>query len=306
MKKYLVNLLISIVTLFFCFFTAEIYFRYFYSESDGLGITLAHKKWGDKYWKPMNSLGFRDKEWSNKDLVGKKVIEVIGDSFVAGHGIKNIGDRFPDILAKKLGSEFAILNISNPGWGTKTELFVFKYFPLMPDYVIWSYFPNDILGVARKYGRSPPYEVTIPKGLLGNIINSSYFLNYCYWNIFRITKLSDEYSKWLQELYADPAIWNVHKEELELVCELAKSKKTKLIVILFPFLTKKVKSDLILDKVKEIFKNNNVPVLDVSTIINNLKEHELTVSKIDAHPSIIVHKLVSESLYDIVLNPIKE
>lgn len=304
MKNAFINISLSIVTVLFCFFIFELYFRFVYVESDGLGITLAHKKWGAKYWKPINSLSLRDREWKDADLAGKKVIAVIGDSFPAGHGIKNIADRFPDVLASKLGKEYAVINISLPGWGTETELLAFKYFVsgrhVMFNTVIWSYFPNDILDLTQHLGKKPPDEIAIPKGITGKIISNSYFLNFVYWDVFKITKLKNDYFEWLKEQYNDPQTWNLHKKELEQICKDVKNSKAKLIVVTFPFLINEVKSDVILEKVKDLFNQSNVPVLDVSDIISGLKESEIVISKNDAHPSIKLHRLVANNLYRII------
>ena len=48
-----------------------------------------------KYWKPINSYGYRDIEHVN--LKEKKLPFVVGDSFVAGHGIKNYKDLFSNV-----------------------------------------------------------------------------------------------------------------------------------------------------------------------------------------------------------------
>jgi len=302
LKKHLQNILTVFLSILLCFSISELYFRFFYIESDSLGFTLSHQKWVKKYWKPLNSNGLRDREWTQKDLTNKKVIAVIGDSFVAGHGIKNASDRFPDILATKLGNKYAIVNLSFPGWGTKTELFVLKNYPLKPDIVIWSYFPNDIKDAAKENKIFPPDEVKIPGGITGKAISASYFLNFIYWNIFRITNLNNDYFMWIQNQFNDSKVWNTHKRELETVCELTKNKNTKLIVVLFPFLTKEANSNIITEKVENVFLLNNVPVLDASKLIPKLMESELTVSKIDAHPSIKLHKLVGDELYKIVLS----
>ena len=302
MKKLFINFSISLLSVLFCSFVSEIFFRYFYVESDGLGITLSHKRWGDKYWKPVNSLSFRDREWTPNDLADKQVIGVLGDSFVAGHGIKNTADRFSNILANKLGNSYAVLNLGSPGIGTETELLILKVYPYKFDTVILSYFPNDILDAAKKYGRLPPDVIEVPKGLVGKAISSSYFLNFVYWNIFRIYGLKRNHFQWLQNQFYDSLIWSAHKEELEQICELTKSKNEKLIVVLFPFLTKEANSDLILQRVSEVFKEHAVEVLDVSKVIYGMKEKELVVSKIDAHPSVKLHELVGDALYKVVLD----
>lgn len=301
-RDIVVNLSISLLSILFCFVVSEVYFRFFYIQSDGLGITLAHKRWFTKYWKPINSFGLRDKEWTFADLAGKKVIGIFGDSFVAGHGIKDASERFPDILRESLGTDYAVLNIAKPGWGTRSELEALRAYPSMLNTIVWSYFPNDILDTTAQYRRFPPDVIETPKGFLGSIISHSYFLNFVYWNIYRYAKLTNKHFEWLKAQYNDPLIWESHKKELEEVCQLARTKNADLVIILFPFLTRKINSDSITNKVKDFFESNNTKVIEVKKIATGLKENELVVSKIDAHPSVKLHKLIANNLYGLLIN----
>ncbi len=105
-KKLLLIISISII-----FFTGiEIFFGFFFVKSDGFCFTLASKTWFKRYWLPINSLGYRDIEYTKDNLKGKRIVFVVGDSFVAGQGIKNYKDRFSNILQEKLGKSWAVLN----------------------------------------------------------------------------------------------------------------------------------------------------------------------------------------------------
>ena len=81
-------------------------------SSDAFGHTLASRQWFAKYWKPINSFGYRDIEHDLKNLGGKKLLFVVGDSFVAGHGITNPRDRFSDVLGAQLEENWEVFKIS--------------------------------------------------------------------------------------------------------------------------------------------------------------------------------------------------
>ncbi len=79
------NMLLSVFTIIIIFYLTEIYFS-FNTKSHPIGYSLASLIWYDKYWNPVNSSGFRDKEGAINH--NKKSIVFIGDSFTAGAGIK--------------------------------------------------------------------------------------------------------------------------------------------------------------------------------------------------------------------------
>ncbi|MGH7822021.1 MAG: hypothetical protein ACREQ9_19845, partial [Candidatus Binatia bacterium] len=70
------------------FLAAEIVFS-FVPRSNGNANALAMRKWMAEYWKPINRLGFRDADVAVADLEHKRKILVVGDSFVAGHGVED-------------------------------------------------------------------------------------------------------------------------------------------------------------------------------------------------------------------------
>ena len=283
----------------------ELYFRFFFVQSDGFGITYAHKKWMQKYWKPINSLNLRDREWSKKDLSNRNVIAVIGDSFVAGNGIEDVSDRFSNILEKKLDNNHFVINAGASGFNTRMEYQVLSDFVTLEELetIIWSYFPNDIQDAAHSFGRMHPYAHIGPKGSMKWLISKSYFFNFAYWRVARLGIIGQtkNYSLWLKGQFKDPDVMRAHKEELESVINLCRTNNKKLIVVLFPFLLDTKESSYALGKVKDIFQAHNVPVLEVSELIKNLKVKDIIANKVDTHPSEKVHKLVAEALYPMVL-----
>ena len=105
----------SVAAIALCLLATEIYFRLFFFRSDNMGMTKPNHLWFKKYWHPINSLGYRDREWSPEDLSQKRVVAVVGDSFAAGHGIQKTQDRFGDVLGNLLGNRWAVVNIAQCG-----------------------------------------------------------------------------------------------------------------------------------------------------------------------------------------------
>ena len=93
----------------------EIGMALFFAQSDGFNLTMSSRKWFERYWQPVNSLGYRDVEPApRKD--GEKIVMVLGDSFAAGHGVDNAADRFGDVLGRKLGQGWRVVNAAKIGW----------------------------------------------------------------------------------------------------------------------------------------------------------------------------------------------
>ena len=79
---------------------------------------------------------YRDRTWTDADVQGKTKIMVIGDSFVAGHGLCDVKDRATNILQDKLGSGYAVFNVAVNGWDTPEETFYPPLYPYQPNVVL--------------------------------------------------------------------------------------------------------------------------------------------------------------------------
>ena len=102
-RRAAVNLTMVLVSSVATLLSVEVVFRYVFIRSDSWVFTLSAHKWFERHWKPINSMGFRDVEHSSASLAGKRVVMVVGDSFVTGFGIEDPADRYTNILGKRLG-----------------------------------------------------------------------------------------------------------------------------------------------------------------------------------------------------------
>ena len=104
---------------FVVFLLLELSFM-FVPISHGGGDMLCAHTWFFYNWE-WNSLGYRSQEWSEEDVSGKIKIGIIGDSFVAGHGVSDKQNRFSNLLQKKLGDEYFVFNLGKNGNDTQEE-----------------------------------------------------------------------------------------------------------------------------------------------------------------------------------------
>lgn len=298
-RRFLMRFVLSLSTLLYLFLLLEALFSTCFIVSDGRNFTLSSRRWFERYWHPINSYGYRDVEHPLSSFEGKKVIFVVGDSFVAGHGIKNFADRFSNVLGKRLGPEYVVVNIAKNGWNTSDEYRALVSYPYQPDTIILSYFLNDVVGAAARSG-SPPPQIEPPPAGLRYVVGHSYFLNFVYWRLYMEGNRDLGPRTWehTQRSYADPEIWKTHAEELQAIIDHARGRNINLIVVVFPNLRFVKGSEQITAKVASFFNQNDVPVLDLAPMLEDRDPQTLIVSPLDAHPNESVHAFVADRLFE--------
>lgn len=297
-KTLIGNITLILLSVFLTLMGLEFYFKVFFAQSDGFRYTLASRNWYERYWQK-NSLGYRDREWTNKKLKDKTKVMIMGDSFVAGNGIANPEDRFANQLGQFLGNNYAILIVASPGWDTAREISAVLQYPYRPDILILSYYINDIKGSAYKSGVHEPQIRQDPPGWLLPLVQNSYAMNFIYWRLIRLgpQAWATTYWIWLQEIHKNSEIKARHQQELLTIINGAASEHIPLYVVVFPNLTAVEASQPMTQPVIEFFRQHAIPVLDVSELVVGRDPADITVNPVDAHPNEVIHREVAEHLY---------
>ncbi len=302
-QPFIENILLSIVVLFMTFMVIEAFFKLFFAQSDGFRYTLASQNWYDRYWEE-NSLGYRDTEWTSELLDGKIKVMVVGDSFVAGSGIAQPEDRFSNRLGQHLGDDYAILNVASPGWDTLDEVAAIVDYPFRPDILVFSYYINDIEGVAYETGAQRPQIRQDPPDWFLPVVRNSHAINFLYWRLIRLGPqewATIYWDDWLKKIATDSEIlWRQQQELLRLV-EGAASEQIPLFVVVFPNLAAVEESEFITQPVIDLFEERNIPVFDVSTILIGRDPSDTMVNSVDSHPNEAINQEVAEKLYEMIL-----
>jgi lysophospholipase L1-like esterase len=301
-KEWVKNSLTALFTVLFLFLGLECCFMYI-RRSNAFGDTLASRLWFDTYWKPINSYGFRDAEPARDTASG---IFFLGDSFTAGHGIKNTGDRFSDIVRAKMqanGVPTTVINLGRQGADTRDEYQTMTGFIAStgkrPSSIVLQYFGNDIEEVAKQCGMR--YTLFQPYGDLHPaaryVIKRSFFLNYLYWMV--PGRGYSSYFDFLEKSYANDSIFNRHKQDLEKFIGYSRENHIPLLVVVFPFmqdpgLSKRVYAD----KLERWFDQNGVAYIDVAALTGGMPVRQRVVNGNDAHASVAVNRLVGNAVYD--------
>lgn len=304
LRNYSVNFVLSAFTVAFLFLLVEVYFYTFVVYSDSFSFTLANQRWFETYWQPLNSLGYRDVEPSAQELQQNQLIFVVGDSFVAGQGIKNYRDRFSNRLQDKLGTGWLVLNVAQVGWSTTDEYHALVTHPQKPKILIWSYFVDDIREAANRNPSQAKFLfselVKLPSNLFKPLIENSYCVNFFYWRSYRHFQQKPESVYWqrLQAFYKDKEIWQVHRQELEAVVNYARQNSILLIPVVFPNLVTLEQSEPITTQVLTLFQTLGTQPIDISPYLRGRVATELVVNNLDAHPNEQVNAEVAEILFE--------
>jgi hypothetical protein len=269
-------------------------------SSDGFGISKSSELWRKRYWNPINSWGYRDEEYSPQSLQGKHVTIVLGDSFVAGDGINKIEDRFANRLEKLLGSSHRVLAVAQPGWHTTNEADAFDRIRTIvkPNKVILSYFVNDV-EYAMASTRNTPEAFFIPsKPPLPWVLSESYFVDAVFWRGFRATNPESfkRYIKGLEAAAKQESVWAFHQRELQRILDMARASQSDFSVVMFPQLVDLSVMGFLLDRVRRLFSDSGVPVIDLREVLAGVQVSDRVVNDADAHPSRQVHATVAELL----------
>lgn len=261
--------------------------------------TNASRLWFKMYWKPINLYGYRDDIIEQDSL--KKTYFFVGDSFTAGFGIKNVKDRYSNLVAESR-PDINVYNLGISAIDTEQEFRYMEDFirnsSVKPDNIFLQYYGNDIDIAAinnqvNLKGFFSPYS-DLP-AFLSPVIRSSYFLDYFYWLFPRNDSLN--YWEFLEDAYSSEKALQDHYSDLTKFIDFANDHAAELVIILFPFLQDLESSEeLYMGKIRAFFESNDVKILDVSALVKGLPVSKRLVNNNDGHASELVNRLVANEI----------
>jgi hypothetical protein len=308
-RKSAQNVLLAIFSIWLVLVGLELFFRFFFAQSDGWNFTLAAENWSNRYWQ-VNSLGYRDIEWTSDMLAGRTKIMVLGDSFVAGHGIEDEDNRFSNVLGQLLGPDYAVMNVGMSGADTRKAIENGLGYPHTPDMLVYAFYINDIGDTVVNMGLEP-FQVRVPQVPpgLAPLVEGSHAFNFFYWRVYRLASREWTASQWdwLLRAYENPEVWQAYESLLLEMDHFAREKELKLIVVVFPNLLAVKESLAVTAKVAALYRDQGVPVLEVVDLIEDIPPQQLIVNSVDWHANEFLNQLIAEALYQLILeNQIKE
>lgn len=294
---------ISLLTLGVCFplLLAETYCAFALCRSEGIGISFAAQRWRARYWRPINSDGFRDIELPSNSPAGKGLVLVLGDSFAAADGVRDYRDSFPRVLGEQLGDDFLVINRSMCGMESPHQLQAARGFPFSPDIVILSYCPyNDIWEDARSSGHAFNLELLLPRGRVWSwLTRNSYLCNFLHFSL-QLHYEGDNSLRllnFLNESYDSAEILHRHRQTLQGFVDYAEENEAKLLVVVWPIWGHPELTTKIFETVASAF-GKEVSTINLEKAFEGWPLKDKIVNMSNLHPSVDAHRAVATLLAD--------
>lgn len=316
------NILVVVGSIFTVLLLLEIAFS-FAAVSSGGTETLISRNWFARYWRT-NSLGYRDYDPQTIDRPEKQNILIVGDSYVAGHGLSDTAHRFSNILAHRFAPGYDIFNLAVRGADTRDEMSFLRTFPVKPDILIVAHTNNDIYTVVDKAEIATllpvPKDIARPMKLKSSkcyVINHLFFPNFLHYLITEwmrkiyITERASSFISFSQFLYSDDArliemcyyrsdtLLQLHFRNIDHIVDYAHDRQIPLYVLLFPKMNDEVVE--FTNATANIPLNNylklkGVSCINLTPILLNLSQSHRMVSRFDPHPSAKSNALIADTL----------
>ena len=287
----------------------EIYFRFFYDTTDSIAYTKVAQRWVKRHYQ-RNQATFRDNiEYSFKIAPGKRRVSFVGDSFTAGHGIKNVEDRFAN-RTRPLHPDWEIHVLAGNGLDTGAEIDFLKVLSGLGyemDQVVLVYCLNDINDLMSEWAQ---VEASLTNRVSGRLpfYDDSYFLDLAYHRltIAQIPSVKN-YFAFVREGYRGEK-WEEQKQRLRNLREVVNRQGGKLSVVTFPFLHAlgpEYEYQFVHDQLNEFWREERVPHLDLLSVFKDLSSRQVTVNSFDAHPNEFANELAAKAIDEFLVGQMK-
>jgi hypothetical protein len=303
------NFLLLLVPLALTLAVGELFFRFFYDTTDSIAYTKVAQRWIKRHYQH-NKAKFRDNiEYSLQIAPGRHRVSFLGDSFTAGHGIKNVEDRFSNRI-RRLHPDWEIHVLAGNGLDTGAELgFLDSYTArgYQLDQVVLVYCLNDVNDILTDWVQT---QASITNRVSERLpfYDDSYFLDIAYYRltIAQIPWVKNYYS-FVREAYRG-AKWEEQKQRLRALHELVEQRGGRLSVVTFPFLNAlgpKYEYQFVHDELNAFWREENVPYLDLLPVFRNHPPAKLTVNTFDAHPNEFANQLAAQAINEFLVERMK-
>lgn len=294
------GVLLSLSTFILILVLVEISLRIFVFTNT-YAVGPIHRQWMQRYWSPINRIGYRDYDFVPREGTRRHII-VVGDSFTAGLGVEDIDDTFPHILERLLGFGYQVNIVAQPGWHTDAQLAALHGFPFPPDVVILSYFLNDIaywdLNANNYFNEIYP----LPPLVIRPLVDNFHLPSFLYWNVYQQLLRGGEinYAASVQKAFQNPNIWSFHSRDLQAMLEWTQEQNATFIVLIWPFLTDVKASEPMASQVEIFMIDNGVPTVNLAHELRDIPPLQLIANPFDMHPNEATHYLAAEKLYELL------
>lgn len=278
----------------------EIYFRFVYDTTDSIAYTKVAQRWIKRHYQ-YNRSGFRDNlEYELKITPGKHRVSFVGDSFTAGHGIKDVAERFSNRLRQR-HPDWEVHVLAVNALDTGAELALLKDQAARGyefDLVVLVYCLNDITDLMTEWAQT---QASLTNRVSGRLpfYDDSYLLDVVYHRltIARIPSVKN-YFAYVREGYRGEP-WTQQMQRLRNVRAVVEQQGGRLIVVTFPFLHalgSEYEYQSVHEQLNKFWQGEPVPHLDLLNAFRDYPPAKLTVNRFDAHPNEFANELAAQAM----------
>ena len=263
---------------------------------------LFRKNWNVKFAN-LNSLGYRDHEFSVEKRRNFFRILAVGHSLTYGEGIKQIDDVYTELLEKRLNRgnnniTYEVLNIAQKGKNVNNYLSILKSQGLsfQPDLVMIGFYINDIeMDKSRR-----PRNYILPEPLHWLLSRVSYVYCYIYYRYDGWKNKKSYMDYYLEYSSIDSKDWKRFALLWKEIVDLCKRKNIRTLVVILPHLGMLNDDHPLIpvyENVERLSKNNGALVLNLFPALKGYKPSDLWVGISDSHPNEKAHQLFAKEIF---------
>lgn len=278
----------------------ELYVRFCYDATDSLGYTKISQRWVARHWQN-NSASCRDNiQYYPAKAADKRRITFLGDSFTAGHGIKDVENRFANLLRRE-HPNWEIHALAQPGYDTQDEIDFLQsclnhHYVL--DVVVLVYCLNDVSDLVPNWAEARNHiyaEADRPGWLKDN----SYFFNLLYHRYHAMRNpWMTHYFEFVRDTASGP-IWEAQRKRLDSLRRLVTANHGRLLVVTFPFLHALGPGypfQSVHNSLDAFWREQGIPHCELLSVFRELSPAKITVNRFDAHPNELAHALAADAI----------
>ena len=258
----------------------------------------------------INAHGLRDEEIPFTKPDDEKRILVLGDSVTFGWGVsqgETFSDRMEPLLQKQTGARWQVINAGVNGYNSEQEAIYLRTEGMRysPDLVLLVYVSNDVDAVLdpneTTWRRYPAWPPSLPEAL-NRLKQRSYLLQLTHLFI-RMNKMDqaraatsegDGPSGHNNRSMTDHPNWPHSKQALLDIAHQSREAGIPLLVGLYSSLDSGYDPAFIAD-----LQDAGIDVIPLQPAWKGIPENMAHVSRIDSHPSALVHQSIAEYLVNV-------
>jgi lysophospholipase L1-like esterase len=292
------NALLSLLFASAVFAAGESYYRFIYDSTDTMTSTLTSSAWDRRHVRKNNDNVRDNIDYADQIAPGKRRVTFIGASVLAGYGIKNVEDRFAN-LVRRAHPEweihvFAIHGIETSGQ-TKVAVGLGNT-GYQIDQVVVVDCVSDIAEMLPGWieaHKKMAYQNWLRQSWL---CRNSYFFDQYYqrWQIGRSDFFANYFSDLERAYNCD--LWNTQQQKLRSLNASIRSAGGRMLVVTTPIFNDLKRFRPAHEKLDQFWKAEGVPHLDLLPAFENIPASKLVVSGRDAHPNEYAHAIAAQQI----------